>query len=194
MDIKISIITLQVEATTLIEQLAFMAYEAFREHAPTWLPTVQAAKAEVLESLEPQKISLVLVDATDQPLGWIGAIPQNGGRVWEIHPLVIAATAQGQGYGRELVHHLERLAQADGVLTLIAGTSDETQATTLSGVDLYQNPATAIGTIRNLKKHPYKFYEKIGFKVVGVMPDAEGIGKPGITLAKRVRPRANGPI
>ena len=43
-----------------------------------------------------------------------------------------------------------------------------------------------IRDIRNLKGHPYAFYQKLGYTIVGVMPDANGRGKPDIYLAKRV--------
>ena len=187
MDTQTQIIDLRPDDTARIEQLALMAYAAFQEHAPNWLPTIEAAKAEVLESLEPKKISRLLIDTAEYPLGWIGAIPQSGGRIWEIHPLAIAPTAQHKGYGRQLIDDLEVLAKAQGALTLMAGTSDVTGATTLSEVDLYQAPAAAIATFKCLKPHPVAFYQKNGFKIVGIMPDADGPGKPGITLAKRVK-------
>jgi len=41
--------------------------------------------------------------------------------------------------------------------------------------------------IRNLHGHPYEFYEKLGYTVVGVLPDANGPGKPDIFMAKRAR-------
>ncbi len=128
----------------------------------------------------------MLIDANDNPLGWIAAIPLNHGRIWEIHPLVVSVAEQGQGYGRALVMEIERLAQQKGVLGLSVGTSDETGATTLYGVDLYQNPLAALSHIQSHQAHPYEFWIKIGFTVVGVMPDAEGRGKPGIHLVKRV--------
>jgi len=40
--------------------------------------------------------------------------------------------------------------------------------------------------IQNIGGHPYKFYEKTGYKIVGVFPDANGVGKPDIWMAKRV--------
>jgi aminoglycoside 6'-N-acetyltransferase I len=40
--------------------------------------------------------------------------------------------------------------------------------------------------IRNLRRHPYGFYQKLGYVVVGVLPDANGRGRPDIFMAKRV--------
>ena len=41
--------------------------------------------------------------------------------------------------------------------------------------------------IRNLNNHPYEFYLKVGFAIVGVIPDANGPGKPDIMMAKSVQ-------
>lgn len=41
--------------------------------------------------------------------------------------------------------------------------------------------------IQNIGGHPYPFYEKLGYKIVGVFPDANGIGKPDIWMAKRIK-------
>ena len=41
-------------------------------------------------------------------------------------------------------------------------------------------------SIRNLRDHPYEFYLRVGFRIAGVLPDANGRGKPDIFLAKRV--------
>ena len=43
-----------------------------------------------------------------------------------------------------------------------------------------------LAQIRNLNNHPYEFYQKVGFTIVGVIPDANGFGKPDIMMAKRV--------
>jgi aminoglycoside 6'-N-acetyltransferase I len=56
--------------------------------------------------------------------------------------------------------------------------------TSLSGVDLFTNVLEAIATIQNFKGHPYAFYQKLGFVIVGVLPDANGLGKPDILMAK----------
>lgn len=170
----------------MIDRLAQLTYEAFKQSAPSWLPTLADARRQVLNALAVDRICRVLMDANDNPLGWIAAIPQNHGRLWEIHPLVVSVEAQGKGYGRALVREVERLAQQQGVLGLFAGTSDETGATSLYGVDLYQNPLAALAKLQSYQPHPYQFWLKMGFTVMGVTPDAEGRGKPGIHLAKRV--------
>jgi len=38
--------------------------------------------------------------------------------------------------------------------------------------------------------HLFAFYQRVGFEVLGVIPDANGPGKPDILMAKRVRPHA----
>lgn len=69
---------------------------------------------------------------------------------------------------------------------------DENEMTSLSEVDLYPNPLSHLRAIRNRKKHPYEFYLALGYALCGVLPDANGQGKPDIFLAKRVRKTKNG--
>ena len=40
--------------------------------------------------------------------------------------------------------------------------------------------------LRTWRDHPFEFYQKLGFVIVGVMPDANGLGKPDIFMAKRL--------
>jgi len=56
----------------------------------------------------------------------------------------------------------------------------------LAGVDLYANLWEQIRTMRNLNGHPYEFYQKLGYAIIGVMPDASGRGKPDIFMGKRM--------
>jgi aminoglycoside 6'-N-acetyltransferase I len=69
---------------------------------------------------------------------------------------------------------------------LMLGSDDQDNMTSLSGVDLYQNTWQHIANIQNLKGHPYEFYQKLGYAIIGVVPDANGIGKPDILMAKRI--------
>jgi aminoglycoside 6'-N-acetyltransferase I len=169
----------------LIDPTARLLHDAFRNRTEDW-QDFESARQEVLESLDAERISRVFVGESGEVRGWIGGVPMYGGRVWEIHPLVVAESHRGQGVGRALIEDLERLAVQRGALTLWAGSDDEHGETTLSGVDLYADIPAAIRDVRNLRRHPYEFYLRVGFRVAGVLPDANGRGKPDIFLAKRV--------
>jgi aminoglycoside 6'-N-acetyltransferase I len=180
------IVDLTRSAHELIEQTAALLHDAFSGRTEHW-QDIDSARGEVLESLVPERISRVAVDDGDRVVGWIGAIPSYGGRVWEIHPLVVSAPHRRHGIGRALVEDVECIVAERGGLTLWLGSDDEQGETTAAGVDLY---ADVSGAIRNMKKlggdHPYDFYRCLGFQVVGFMPDANGHGKPDIFLAKRI--------
>ena len=128
------------------------------------------------------------MDDDNAVLGWIGGIKQYNGHVWELHPLVVRADHRRQGIGRALVADLEKRVRSRGGLTIWLGTDDESQMTSLAGVELWPNVLEHLANIRNLAGHPYEFYRKVGFTVVGVLPDANGPGKPDIFMAKSVRP------
>jgi aminoglycoside 6'-N-acetyltransferase I len=172
----------------LIDETARLLFDAFQGRTEDW-QDLDSAKREVEASLGPDHVSRVLVDPFARVLAWIGALPIYGGRVWEIHPLVVGESHRRQGVGRALVEDLERCVAARGALTLWVGSDDEHGETTLSGTDLYPDIPAALAGIQNLKQHPYGFYLRIGFRIAGVVPDANGLGKPDILLAKRVSPR-----
>jgi len=65
------------------------------------------------------------------------------------------------------------------------GTDDEFDQTSLSNVDLYQDLTNAIDTVES-KTHPYLFYQKHGYRITGIIPDANGLGKPDIIMCKRL--------
>lgn len=75
------------------------------------------------------------------------------------------------------------------IFTVILGTDDLESKTSLSGVDLYPDVYHHINSIKNLRKHPYEFYQKLGYVITGVVPDANGLGKPDILMSKRIRSR-----
>lgn len=117
-------------------------------------------------------------------IGWIGAIEDDD--VWEIQPIAVAPAMQRSGLGRALVADIEWLARSAGAVAVWAGTSDETHATNLSSVDLYADPVTAMANFSAVEGHPARFWQKAGFTLVGVRPDEEGLGQPGIHFARRL--------
>jgi aminoglycoside 6'-N-acetyltransferase I len=180
------IIDLTADQPDLIEQTAALLQRTFRGRTQEWQDLASARHA-VIESFNDGNIGRIALDDSRNVVGWVGGHSMYGGHVWEIHPLVVAEEHRRLGLGRALIEDLENLVRAKGALTLWAGSDDEHDETSLSGADLYADIPGAIQGIRNLADHPYEFYLKVGFRIVGVMPDANGPGKPDIFLAKRVR-------
>jgi aminoglycoside 6'-N-acetyltransferase I len=169
-----------------IEQTAWLLVEGFGDSgSPAW-PTFEDALAEVQESLQPGRISRLALDEDGNALGWIGGIEEYEGNVWELHPLVVRLSCRRQGVGRALVADLENEVRKRGGHTVRLGTDDENDRTSLGGLDLYPNVLDKLRAIQNLGRHPFEFYLKAGFEIVGIIPDANGFGKPDILMAKRV--------
>lgn len=170
----------------LVRAVAGLLVEGFAENWPDAWPDLASGVAEVRESFGEDRISRIAVGEDGTVLGWIGGISEYDGNVWELHPLVVSREHQQKGVGRALVADLEERVRERGGLTVRLGSDDVSNQTTLSGVDLYTNVCEHISNVRNLRRHPYEFYQKLGYTIVGVMPDANGIGKPDIYMAKRV--------
>ncbi|MGE5643911.1 MAG: GNAT family N-acetyltransferase [Byssovorax cruenta] len=181
------IITLSSSNTQLIEQAAQLLVDAFREHWPDAWPTVEAGRKEVQEMLEDERICRAAVDKQGNLLGIIGGIPGYDGHVWELHPLAVQQSRQGRGIGHALVEDFEEQVRSRDALTITLGSDDEDSMTSLADVNLFENLWEKIRDIRNFKNHPYEFYQKMGYVITGVVPDANGIGKPDILMAKSVK-------
>jgi aminoglycoside 6'-N-acetyltransferase I len=181
------IIDLYTDNKIAIQQAAMLLLEGFREHWSSAWSDLESAWEEVQESLGTDRISRIAVDEAGTVLGWIGGIKQYDGNVWELHPLVVGSDYRGKGIGKALVADLEEQVSTRGGLTLWVGTDDEDNMTTLAGVNLYPNVFEHIAKIKNLRGHPYEFYQKCGFVIVGLMPDANGLGKPDIYMAKSLK-------
>jgi aminoglycoside 6'-N-acetyltransferase I len=182
----VQIIDFPSDDTEIIQQTAVMLVEGFKDHWPNAWPDTDAALKEVQESFDPSRINRIAIDDNGTVLGWVGAISQYNGNAWELHPLVVQLDHQGKGIGRALVVDLEAQVRKHGGITIYLGTDDEDNMTTLANTDLYPNVVEHIMNIKNLHRHPYEFYQKLGYVIVGVIPDANGYGKPDIIMAKRV--------
>lgn len=182
-----NILTLSSSDRHLIQQAAQLLVDAFAEHWPDAWPTVEDGLKELSEMLEPERICRAAVDENRNLLGIIGGISGYDGHVWELHPLAVQPSNQGQGIGRALVEDFEQQVRAKGALTITLGSDDEDGMTSLADVDLYENLWEKVQNIRNLKHHPYEFYQKMGYIITGVVPDANGRGKPDILMAKSLQ-------
>jgi len=184
---KYKILTLSVIDQHIIDQAAQLLVDAFKEHWPEAWTTFDEALKEVYEMLAAERICRIAVDESRSLLGIIGGISGYDGNVWELHPLAIQPHMQGKGVGRALVEDLEEQVRLRGGLTITLGSDDEDNMTSLSNIDLYENTWENIQSVRNVRGHPFEFYQKLGYVITGVVPDANGIGKPDILMAKRVR-------
>lgn len=164
-----------------IMDAAALLQEAF----PHSWTDIDEAKDEIYQCLEKGKIALVAIE-NKHVIGFIGAMPNYGVSGWELHPLVVTPNYRGNGIGSRLMQVLEDSVRSRGGIMIYLGCDDEFGSTSLSHCDLYENTLEKISEIENHKNHPYEFYQKVGYKIVGVFPDANGIGKPDIWMAKRI--------
>ena len=172
---------MQMENRKYLEQGAKLLNELF-PHA--W-SDLNSGLEEMVEALEEGKVHVAAIEE-ENLVGFVGATPQYGITGWELHPLFVAPSKQKMGIGKQLIQQLEDLIREKGGICVFLGSDDEFYQTSLSEVDLFVDPLEAMRTIKNRKNHPYEFYQKQGFIIVGVIPDANGFQKPDIILAKRL--------
>lgn len=133
---------------------------------------------------EPERVAFALM-RDGVFAGWIGAIPAYS-NAWELHPLAVTPRLQRQGVGSRLLQFLEAEAAKARVGVIWLGSDDEYGGTNLYGADLFSDIAGAITNIEPTGGHPFTFYKKHGYAVTGVLPDANGPGKPDIFMAKKI--------
>lgn len=176
----------------ILAEAARLLVEGTADLWPGAWPTFESGLAEVHEALEDGKIARAALDEDGALLGWIGGIPTYDGNVWELHPLVVRADRRRGGVGRALVEDLAARARERGGLTLWVGSDDFGDATSLGGVDVYPDPLAHLAALTDRRGHPFAFYRKVGFALAGIVPDANGLGRPDILLAKRLVPWSGG--
>lgn len=147
---------------------------------------IHDAEMEITECCSDENIMLIALE-NEKVIGLIGANPQYERNVWEMHPLVVSKEARLSGVGKRLVTALESEVSKKGGITMYLGTDDENNSTSLSNIDIYDNVCDKMKNVKNINNHPFEFYQKCGYIVVGVVPDANGFGKPDIMMAKRIQ-------
>lgn len=178
-----TVVDLARQADPIREQAAALLVEHFDE--PRGWPTLPLAREEVARVLA-DGFALATVEGKTL-VGWIGGLPEYHGRVWELHPMVVRREHRRRGIGRALVAAFEAEAARRGALTVTLGTDDDSGMTSLADVDLYTDLPEHISALRDLGRgHPFLFYRALGYTVTGVVPDANGRGRPDIYMSKRV--------
>ena len=174
--------------TTLNDAQRMQAARLLTDSLPLGWPTLADAIQELRERLIPGNTLLAAV-RDGEVIGWGGILaPGYDGLVFELHPLAVRADQRRRGVGRALVTALEDAARAQGGLTIQLGADDDRDGgeTSLANVDLYDDLPRRLQTF-NPGTHQSGFYLKLGYRIIGVMPDANGPGKPDIFFARSLR-------
>lgn len=175
-----------VDMNTLDGQGLTEAARILTDSLPLGWPGFDDAMEELRERLIPENTMLAAV-SDGSVIGWGGILPIYDGHVFELHPLAVRADWRNKGVGKLLVAALEEAARNRDGLTMWIGADDEKPEgeTSLAGVDLYDDLPSKL---RDFKpgSHQTGFYLRLGYTIVGVVPDANGRGKPDIALAKKL--------
>jgi len=168
------------------KQAAQILFEASKLITQESWKTIESAIEEVKECCHKDYISCGLVE-NNELIGWVGLRPMYKDITWELHPLMVKPSVQGKGTGSKLIKEIERIAVEKNILNIILGTDDELDKTSLANRDLYAcDLFTEIKNIKNKNNHPFECYQKQGYRIIGVIPDANGLGKPDIIMGKRI--------
>ena len=168
------------------KQAAEILFRTFTEINKDAWPDIESALTEVDECVFEQNICIGIKNGNELA-GWVG-LREMYPVTWELHPLAVKKEFQGKGYGKILINELEKIARDKGIIGIFAGSDDETYSTSLSETDITkENIFNEIINIRNKKKHPYEFYQKCGYNIIGIIPNANGDRKPDILLWKDIR-------
>ena len=150
--------------------------------------TLAEALHEINERWKDEKDAVFLAAIeNDEVIGWCGILPHYDGNVFELHPLAVRHDWQRKGVGSSLVKEIENIARSKGGLVIWVGADDDKPGgeTSFANADLFDDFPKRIKEF-NPGSHQSAFYMKQGYKIIGVMPDADGPGKPDIFLAKRL--------
>jgi len=174
------------ESKKIIKQAVNLLIEAF-SGIGMW-PDLDEKEAEetVNECIEDGKICIG-IKKEEELIGWIG-LREMYEKTWELHPMAISTKYKGKGYGKILLTELENIAYEKGIIGIMAGSDDQNFKTSLSDKDITENNIfEEIKNIKNYDNHPYEFYKKCGYSIVGIIPNANGVNKPDIWLWKDIR-------
>lgn len=169
----------------LNSQMAEILLDGFSDTGTAAWSSMEECVKEVEDSLVENKISRIAIDETTKVLAWtIGEDVYDV--TWELELLIVCRDSKLKGIGRKMLEDFENEVRKRGGTSVFLGSDDENNRTSLGGIELYPNPLEHLGKLENLGGHPYEFYEKCGYKVTGVIPHANGFGKPDIWLTKRL--------
>lgn len=173
------------ESEHTIDQAAEVLLKTF-SGSGMWVSLDENEAAETVKECTADYNICIGIKIGNQLIGWAGLRPMYK-KTWELHPVAILPEFQNMGYGKVLLGEIEKRAREKSIIGIVAGSDDETGITSLSRKEITEeNILDEIKNIKNLNKHPYEFYKKCGFFITGIIPNANGYGKPDIYLWKDI--------
>jgi aminoglycoside 6'-N-acetyltransferase I len=163
------------------------AAELLTDVYPGYAERPDDAYAEIERVMTEDAVFIVRV-VEGELIGLIGARLTHGDTGYELFPHAVHPDEQNQGLGTVLLYMLEQELARRGATVLFLAVEDEFGDTTLHDKDLFEDAFVQIREMKAVNWHPFVFYRRRGFQVYGVIPDAFGIGKPDILMAKKIAP------
>lgn len=171
---------------TLIQQMAEALFDGFSDTGTEAWSTMAECLKDAKESLDDEKISRIAITDADEVIAWTIGDEIYTGHTWELELLVVRRGSKLKGFGRKMLEDFEQQVLKRGATSVFLGSDDENNRTSLGGIELYPNPLEHLANIKNLRGHPYEFYEKCGYTITGLIPHANGFGKPDIWMTKQL--------
>ena len=146
---------------------------------------VTQALADVVQ-FAPEDLGLIARDPEGTPIGWLRAEHFPGQASAEIKLVAVQPTRRRQGVARTLVMAAEERMRSQDCVTMLATVGDTRGRTNLYGVDVTEDAPGLLAGFHCHADHPAGFFLRVGYRLVGLLPDAYGPGKHDLTLARRI--------
>jgi len=171
--------------------------ESYTRYAKDCASMLEATYPEVYDKSESKetilhllrgKNRLFVAEESSRVIAFVGVLHHVFPKAYQIEPLIVEHQFRRQGIGGKLLELTEFKLKQEGIHTLFITAQDTESSTNLSGQDFYaDNPLALLANIE-YSNHPMRFYEKRGYHITGIIPDANGFGRPEYILSKRILP------
>ena len=169
-----------------LQQAGRMLTEVFSPLGSDEWRTEAQGLEEVHACCDPSYVCLGIWEQ-DELAGWGGARPMYHRVTWELHPLVITRHLQGRGLGEKLLYSIEQEVLRLGGQGIVLGTDDENGRTNLNELNPALQPLELLlPRLENPGNHPYSFYQRQGYRIVGIIPNTTGSGIHDILMWKAI--------
>ena len=123
------------ESIEIQDQAVKILLETFPEDE-MWPDLDEKIAIKTVESSIADENICIGIKIGNELAGWVCLQPDYVKNIdeqtWELHPLAIGTKFKGKGYGKILMHEVERIAQEKSIIGIILSSGDEAKKTSLS--------------------------------------------------------------